>query len=99
MTVGLRQYFIELTVIDEVQLETGLKDIAIARKENGEPLCGGNRLSGSAYDKGYLVEPTVFAHVKEGDTLAKEEVFGPVLAIMKLQPGVGFHLFLERYIL
>ncbi|OYW11634.1 MAG: aldehyde dehydrogenase family protein, partial [Acidobacteriia bacterium 12-62-4] len=69
--------------VDEGQLETDLKYIDIGRKENGEPLCGGNRLTGGAYDKGYFVEPTVFADVKEGDTLAKEEVFGPVLAIMK----------------
>lgn len=69
--------------VDEGQLETDLKYIAIGRKENGEPLCGGNRLTGGAYDKGYFVEPTVFADVKEGDTLATEEVFGPVLAIMK----------------
>ncbi|MCA2969603.1 MAG: aldehyde dehydrogenase family protein [Acidobacteriaceae bacterium] len=69
--------------VDEGQLETDLKYIAIGRQENGEPLCGGNRLTGGAYDKGYFVEPTVFADVKEGDTLAKEEVFGPVLAIMK----------------
>ena len=69
--------------VDEGQLETDLKYIAIGRQETGEPLCGGNRLTGGAYDKGYFVEPTVFADVKEGDTLAKEEVFGPVLAIMK----------------
>ncbi|MFN9264241.1 MAG: aldehyde dehydrogenase family protein, partial [Acidobacteriota bacterium] len=56
--------------VDEGQLETDLKYIAIGRKENGEPLCGGNRLTGGAYDKGYFVEPTVFADVKEGDTLA-----------------------------
>ena len=69
--------------MDEGQLKTGLKYIAIGRKEDGEPLCGGNRLTGGAYDKGYFVEPTVFADVKEGDTLATEEVFGPVLAIRK----------------
>ena len=69
--------------VDEAQLETDLKYIAIGRKENGEPLCGGNRLTGGAYDKGYFVEPTIFADVKEGDTLATEEVFGPVLVVMK----------------
>ena len=46
-------------------------------------MCGGNQLTGGAFDKGYFVEPTVFADVKEEHTLAKEEVFGPVLAIMK----------------
>ena len=69
--------------VDEGRLETDLKYIAIGRKENGEPLCGGNRLTGGAYDKGYFVEPTIFADVKEGDTLATEEVFGPVLVVMK----------------
>ncbi len=69
--------------VDEGQLETDLKYIAIGRKENGEPLCGGNRLTGGAYDKGYFVEPTIFADVKEGDTLGTEEVFGPVLVVMK----------------
>jgi len=69
--------------VDEGQLETDLKYIAIGRKENGEPLCGGIRLTGGAYDKGYFVEPTIFADVKEGDTLATEEVFGPVLVVMK----------------
>jgi alpha-ketoglutaric semialdehyde dehydrogenase len=69
--------------VDEGQLETDLKYIAIAKEQNGEPLCGGNRLTGGAYDKGYFVEPTIFADVKEGDTLATEEVFGPVLAVMK----------------
>ena len=69
--------------VDEGQLETDLKYIAIGRKENGEPLCGGNRLTGGAYDKGYFIEPTIFADVKEGDTLATEEVFGPVLVVMK----------------
>ncbi len=44
--------------VDEGQFETDPKYIAIGRKENGEPLCGGNRLTGGAYDKGYFVEPT-----------------------------------------
>jgi aldehyde dehydrogenase (NAD+) len=69
--------------VDECQLETDLKYLSIGSQENGEPLCGGNRLTGGAYEKGYFVEPTVFADVKEGDTLATEEVFVPVLAIVK----------------
>jgi aldehyde dehydrogenase (NAD+) len=60
-----------------------LKYIEIGRKESGEPLCGGNRLTGGAYDKGYFVEPTIFADVKAEDTIAREEIFGPVLAIQR----------------
>ena len=69
--------------VDEGQLETDLKYIEIGRKEIGEPLCGGRRLTDGALAKGYFVEPTVFANVYEHHTLAKEEVFGPVLAIMR----------------
>ncbi len=69
--------------VDKGQLETSLRYIEIGRKECGEPLCGGNRLTGGAYDKGYFVEPTIFGEVTESMTLAQEEVFGPVLAVMR----------------
>ena len=69
--------------VDTGQLETVLKYIGIAKSEGGEPLCGGNQLTGEGYDKGYFVEPTIFADVKPEHTLAKEEVFGPVLAILR----------------
>ncbi len=69
--------------VDADQLKTNLRYIEIGKKECGAPLCGGNQLTGGAFDKGYFVEPTVFADVKEEHTLAQEEVFGPVLAIMR----------------
>ncbi len=69
--------------VDKGQLETNLKYIEIGRKQNGEPLCGGKQLKDGAYNKGYFCEPTIFADVKETDTLAQEEVFGPVLAVMR----------------
>ncbi len=69
--------------VDEGQMETDLKYIEIGRKECGEPLCGGRRLTDGALSKGYFVEPTVFADVKEEHTIAREEIFGPVLAIMR----------------
>src|SRR5947209_6017144 len=51
--------------VDKGQMETVLKYIEIGRKEAGEPKCGGGRLSGNGLDKGYFVEPTVFADVEE----------------------------------
>jgi aldehyde dehydrogenase (NAD+) len=69
--------------IDKGALESILKYIEIGRKECGEPKCGGNRLTGGAYDKGYFVEPTIFADVKPEATIAREEIFGPVLAIIR----------------
>jgi aldehyde dehydrogenase (NAD+) len=69
--------------VDEKQLETDLKYIEIGRKECGEPKCGGRRLTGGSYDKGYFVEPTIFSDVDPKSTLAQEEVFGPVLAVIR----------------
>jgi acyl-CoA reductase-like NAD-dependent aldehyde dehydrogenase len=69
--------------VDQGQLDTVLKYIEIGRKEAGEPLCGGRHLNEGAHAKGYFVEPTVFAGVTESMTIAQEEIFGPVLAIMR----------------
>ncbi len=34
-------------------------------------------------DKGYFVKPTIFANVDDNSRLAKEEIFGPVLTVLK----------------
>ncbi|MDR4369771.1 aldehyde dehydrogenase family protein, partial [Bacillus cereus] len=41
-----------------------------------EVLCGGN----NPFDQGYFVSPTVFADVNDEMTIAKEEIFGPVIS-------------------
>jgi len=69
--------------IDQGQLDVNLRYIETGRKECGEPLCGGKRLTGGAYDKGFFVEPTIFGGVTENMTIAQEEIFGPVLAVMR----------------
>jgi alpha-ketoglutaric semialdehyde dehydrogenase len=69
--------------VDQGQLDTDLKYIEIGRKECGEPVVGGRRLTGGDYDRGYFVEPTIFSNVTPEMTLAREEVFGPVLAVMR----------------
>jgi len=69
--------------VDQGQLDTDLEYIEIGRKECGEPRIGGNRLTGGAYDKGYFVEPTIFADVTENMRIAREEIFGPVLAVIR----------------
>lgn len=69
--------------VDQGALDTILEYIEIGRGEAGSPLCGGNRLTGCSYDKGYFVEPTIFGGVRPQMRIAQEEVFGPVLAVMK----------------
>ncbi len=69
--------------VDQGQMETVLRYIEIGRKESGEPKCGGRRLTDNGLAKGYFVAPTVFADVAEEHTIAREEIFGPVLAMMR----------------
>ncbi len=69
--------------VDQGQLDTDLRYIEIGAQEAGPPLCGGHRLTGGDYDKGYFVEPTVFAGVTPEMRIAQEEIFGPVLAVMR----------------
>jgi aldehyde dehydrogenase (NAD+) len=69
--------------VDQAQLDTVLRYIEIGRAEAGAPKIGGRRLTGEYYGKGYFVEPTVFADVTPEMTIAREEIFGPVLAVMR----------------
>ncbi|HUD99572.1 MAG TPA: aldehyde dehydrogenase family protein [Bryobacteraceae bacterium] len=69
--------------VDRAQMETVLRYIDMGRKEAGEPKIGGRRLTDGDLAKGYFVEPTVFADVTPEMTIAREEIFGPVLAVMR----------------
>jgi acyl-CoA reductase-like NAD-dependent aldehyde dehydrogenase len=71
--------------VDAAQLETDLNYIEIAKKEGAKLLCGGNRLTGGPYEHGYFVEPTIFDEVTPQMRIAQEEVFGPVLALMRAE--------------
>ncbi len=68
--------------VDEGQMKTVLSTLN-GRTEAGEPVCGGRRLTGPGFDEGWFVAPTVFAGVTPEMRIAREEIFGPVLAIMK----------------
>ncbi|MFM8440098.1 MAG: aldehyde dehydrogenase family protein [Acidobacteriota bacterium] len=70
-------------VINEAAMNKILAYIEIGRKEDKAKLaCGGKRLTGGKYSKGYFIEPTVFADVKPGMRIEQEEIFGPVTAII-----------------
>jgi len=70
-------------LVDQAQMDTVLKYIEIGKKEAGSPKTGGSRMTGEGFAKGYFVEPTIFADVEERMTIAQEEIFGPVLAVMR----------------
>jgi aldehyde dehydrogenase (NAD+) len=69
--------------IDQAQLDTVLRYIEIGRGEAGAPKIGGRRLTEGDFRRGYFVEPTIFADVTQEMTIAREEIFGPVLAVMR----------------
>ncbi|WP_116202674.1 aldehyde dehydrogenase [Amycolatopsis circi] len=54
--------------------------IAKGKAEGGRVTAGGGRPAGLA--KGWFVEPTVFADVDNSSTIAREEIFGPVLSVI-----------------
>ncbi|MVW78039.1 aldehyde dehydrogenase family protein [Bordetella sp. 02P26C-1] len=64
------------------QLDTVLRYIDIGRGE-AKHLYGGERLKGGDYDRGYYVSPAVFTDVTQDMRIAREEIFGPVLAIIE----------------
>ncbi|MGX0905322.1 acyl-CoA reductase-like NAD-dependent aldehyde dehydrogenase [Roseovarius sp. MBR-79] len=65
------------------QFEKVLSYIDIAKKEGARCVAGGNRLTGEGYGAGQFVEPTIFADVTNEMRIAQEEVFGPVLSVLR----------------
>jgi aldehyde dehydrogenase (NAD+) len=69
------------------QLDTVLRYVAIGKKE-ATLLFGGERLTGGDYDGGYYVAPAIFTNVTQQMTIAREEIFGPVIAIIEVESYV-----------
>ncbi|HLU25557.1 MAG TPA: aldehyde dehydrogenase family protein [Longimicrobiales bacterium] len=59
--------------------------IEVARQEGDEILIGGRRADQGGLARGFFFEPTILRGVKPGSRLACEEVFGPVLSVMKFR--------------
>jgi 1-pyrroline-5-carboxylate dehydrogenase len=68
-------------VVNQSALESMLRYVEIGRKE-GRLVAGGH--APETPDGGYFLEPTVFADVAPDATIAQEEIFGPVLALIKV---------------
>ncbi|KAH1235957.1 Aldehyde dehydrogenase family 2 member C4 [Glycine max] len=66
---------------DRNQLEKILSYIEHGKREGATLLTGGNTVG----NKGYYIEPTIFCNVKEDMLIARDEIFGPVLALMKFK--------------
>lgn len=67
--------------VDDLQFKRVMSYIEKGKAEGATCALGGARHG----DKGYFVEPTVFTDVKDDMTIAKEEIFGPVMSILKFE--------------
>ncbi|MFO0837998.1 MAG: aldehyde dehydrogenase family protein [Phycisphaerae bacterium] len=67
--------------VDKEQFQKVMGFIDAGRKEGANLAHGGNRVG----QKGYFIEPTVFTNVKDEMKIAREEIFGPVMSIIKFK--------------
>jgi aldehyde dehydrogenase (NAD+)/betaine-aldehyde dehydrogenase len=72
-------------VNNKQQYNKVLNYIDIARTEGAKLLFGGGIPKGDEFKRGFWVEPTVFGEVNMAMRIAKEEVFGPVMSILKFK--------------
>jgi aldehyde dehydrogenase (NAD+) len=70
-------------VINLAQMEKVLNYIEIGKKEGAQLLMGGKAYREGACARGYFIEPTIFSNVEPGMRVAREEIFGPVVAVLK----------------
>jgi aldehyde dehydrogenase (NAD+) len=67
--------------VDQAQFDKVMEYILSGREERANLVCGGERVG----TRGFFIQPTVFADVKDDMRIAKDEIFGPVMSIMKFK--------------
>jgi aldehyde dehydrogenase (NAD+) len=71
--------------IDEGQLQKILNYVEIGKKEGARLVCGGERVTDNGLDKGCFMRPTILADVTNDMRVAQEEIFGPVVVVIKFK--------------
>jgi aldehyde dehydrogenase (NAD+) len=64
--------------VDQAQFDKVMGYIESGRSEGAKLVCGGDCVG----DRGYFIQPTVFADVQDDMTIAREEIFGPVMSVI-----------------
>jgi aldehyde dehydrogenase (NAD+) len=80
---GLRKENQVGPLINQQQMDRVLDYIRIGREEGAAITTGGKRASGASCENGYFIEPTVFADVAPSMRIAREEIFGPVVSVLR----------------
>jgi len=71
--------------VDQAQFKTVLSYIDIGKEDGATLACGGGQAKGPGLEKGYFVRPTVFDRVTPDMRIAREEIFGPVLSVLRVK--------------
>lgn len=69
----------------ESQFNTVLKYIEKGKEEGASLILGGEKLTGQEFDKGFYITPAIFEDVRSDMAIAQEEIFGPVIALIKAE--------------
>ena len=69
--------------ISEKQLAKVMSYVEIGKREGARLACGGQRLTDGPFAQGYFHAPTIFVDVKPDMRIAREEIFGPVVSVIK----------------
>jgi acyl-CoA reductase-like NAD-dependent aldehyde dehydrogenase len=72
-------------LINEASLRKVEQYVDVGVGEGADLLCGGRRASSGDLKNGYFFEPTVFARVEQGMRVEQEEIFGPVLSVVRFR--------------
>jgi aldehyde dehydrogenase (NAD+) len=67
--------------VDDAQFDKVMGYIESGKQQGAKMLCGGDRVG----NRGYFIRPTVFADVDDNMKIAQEEIFGPVMSILKFR--------------
>ncbi|MCB0218990.1 MAG: aldehyde dehydrogenase family protein, partial [Chrysiogenetes bacterium] len=70
-------------LINQRQLDRVLGYIEKGKAEGATVATGGKRAEGEGLEKGFYVEPTIFTGVTNDMAIAREEIFGPVLSVLR----------------
>lgn len=69
---------------NESQLRNVLDYIVIGKEEGAELVVGGEKMTDGEYANGYYVTPAVFVRVTPNMRIAQEEIFGPVISVIRV---------------
>ncbi|MEH7502821.1 aldehyde dehydrogenase family protein [Neobacillus drentensis] len=69
---------------NEKQLKNVLKYIEFGKEDGADLVYGGDQLTTGEFQSGYYVQPAIFTNVKANSRIAKEEIFGPVVAVIEV---------------